>query len=884
MLMPALQWIKRNTIPGSGVVTTSRQRDCYPEVSGYLIPTLLSAGEYNLAMQYSNWLRSIQNSDGSFRSGDGRAYAFDTGQVVRGWNAMLEHDIELEMPLRRACDWLIDTADPATGRLVVPPPGNAWNLGARGEVSEGIHLYALAPLKKAGELLGKTRYLSFTEKALAYYRRLPLTDFRLPAALTHFFAYVQDALTELGLEDLARQGMGQVAVLQRDNGAVPGYADVGWVCSTGLAQLAIVWYRLGEGVRADAALGFLGQLQNESGGFYSSYGVRANYFPAEEIAWAAKYAIDAAHCQIAGHFDSTAYLYTDSIAPADGRARAIVRHLGDLNGKTVLDAGSGKGRYSRLLHGLYPQARITALDVSAEMLAHVPEGIRKVQNGILDMPFADGSFDAVICVEALEHVVNTGEGIRELGRVLAPGGKLVIIDKNIERLGALQIAHWEKWFARSDIERMMSDVGLQVISEFVAYDQLTEPDGLFICWVGHRDAQPRAAQPREAAVAPTATSVANSAARKESTTEPDNRHLIGTFDPSTLLGDRLGLSLYAAVAKSFLNGRDTRLEQLYQRFVAHFNETNEHSPDIFRNLVETLARVGFDWLRPVYGNPKEFTLLNGSHRVAASIALGLAEIPYSLRFEDSRIADEVFPQIFNADEIAWLREQQEALIAACDPLTAFQCRVRRHMRANPASFKAPFSSKTRLQGVLRTYQGSDRLGIRGKRQAEARHAVYGFRHWLPADAKVLEMGCNVGMLSLEVARSASRVIAFDVDPAYIALANMARDYLGLRHCTFQASGIEQFRTEEKFDCVIACSIHGWISLPFGAFVEKVRSLLVNGGYFLIESHEIDFHPEWKNQREHLTRYFDVLRSGIIDGVDAYMYESEIREYLVLKMK
>lgn len=45
---------------------------------------------------------------------------FDTGQVVRGWVALLEQMPELEGGLRRACNWLIDTADAQTGRLLVP--------------------------------------------------------------------------------------------------------------------------------------------------------------------------------------------------------------------------------------------------------------------------------------------------------------------------------------------------------------------------------------------------------------------------------------------------------------------------------------------------------------------------------------------------------------------------------------------------------------------------------------------------------------------------------------------------------------------------------------------------------------------------------------------
>ncbi len=486
MLEKAIRWIKNNSIAGQGIVISSHKRVSYPEVTGYFIPTLLSIGERELAYQYARWLLSVQRQDGSYGL-NGHSYVFDTGQVVRGWAALLEQMPELEQPLRRACDWLLETADARTGRLMVPLPGTDWSLGRRGEVSEATHLYVLPPLRRAAELLNELRYGKFVDKSLDYYlKNVNLTEFSQPNALTHFYAYTQEALLELGCEDEARRGMASVAGFQQPTGAVPGYSDVNWVCSAGLAQLAQVWYRLGETERSDAALKFLEMLQNPSGGFFGSYGVGADYFPAEEISWTCKYAIEAAQQQIAGHFDQTVNIYQHDIAETDGRVEAVLRHLGNLDGKRVLDAGCGKGRFSAIIKRRYGQVDVTALDISSEMLRHVPPGIRTVQGGILDMPFADGEFDAAICIEALEHVVQIQEGVKELTRVLAPGGKLIIIDKNKDKLGALEMPSWEKWFGREELLGMMQANGLEAGAEFIGYDDVTQPDGLFVCWSGQK--------------------------------------------------------------------------------------------------------------------------------------------------------------------------------------------------------------------------------------------------------------------------------------------------------------------------------------------------------------------------------------------------------------
>ncbi|MCX6344984.1 MAG: methyltransferase domain-containing protein, partial [Armatimonadetes bacterium] len=313
-----------------------------------------------------------------------------------------------------------------------------------------------------------------------------ITDFTQPNSLSHFYSYIQEALMELGCEREAKLGMASAARFQQPSGAVPGYSNVNWICSTGLAQLAQVWYMLGEIDRADAAMSFLELIQNPSGGFFGSYGVGAEYFPSEEISWAAKYTIEACQRQISAHFDQTVQIYDSNIDASDGRVQAVINKLGDLNGKRVLDAGCGKGRYSTILKKLYPTAEITAMDISSEMLKHIPSGINKTQAGILAMPFADKRFDAVICIEALEHVVRIDEGIQQLARVTADGGTVLVIDKNVEMLGALQMPSWEKWFSRTGLMDEMTKAGLIADSEFISHSGNSSPDGLFICWTGKK--------------------------------------------------------------------------------------------------------------------------------------------------------------------------------------------------------------------------------------------------------------------------------------------------------------------------------------------------------------------------------------------------------------
>ncbi|HYC77583.1 MAG TPA: methyltransferase domain-containing protein, partial [Planctomycetota bacterium] len=289
----ALDWIKAHGAPGGGVSVGSRRREMYPEVTGYLIPTLLRRGENALALSYARRLIAVQRPDGAFADPSGReAYAFDTGQVVRGFVAALPYLPEVEAPLRRACDWIVASATPE-GRLAVPK-GSEWSLGRRGTISEAVHLYVLPGMLAASDALGETRWRTFVARSMDWYaRNAVIADFRRDNQLTHLFAYVMEALVELGAGELAAHGMKQVAELQQDVGLVPAYHDAAWTCMPGQFQCALVWRRLGDEARARRAIEAAEMFRNPSGGFYGSYGPGADYFATEEPSWVAKFELDA---------------------------------------------------------------------------------------------------------------------------------------------------------------------------------------------------------------------------------------------------------------------------------------------------------------------------------------------------------------------------------------------------------------------------------------------------------------------------------------------------------------------------------------------------------------------------------------------------------------
>ncbi len=108
-------------------------------------------------------------------------------------------------------------------------------------------------------------------------------------------------------------------------------------------------------------------------------------------------------------------------------------------GERVLDMGCGGGRHAFALYRA--GADVVALDRSASDLVEVeamfaamreagevPAGARAqaVRGDAYALPFADGSFDAVVAAEVLEHLPQDERAMAELARVLRPGGQIAV--------------------------------------------------------------------------------------------------------------------------------------------------------------------------------------------------------------------------------------------------------------------------------------------------------------------------------------------------------------------------------------------------------------------------------------------------------------------------
>ena len=123
------------------------------------------------------------------------------------------------------------------------------------------------------------------------------------------------------------------------------------------------------------------------------------------------------------------------------RRRALREIVDAGRAQSILDIACGTGDFSLAIAGrMHPDSRIVGLDLSEGMLAVMRDKVAKA--GLQDkisceqgdseaMRFADGSFDVVTIAFGIRNFAHREAALREILRVLKPGGRLVILELSV---------------------------------------------------------------------------------------------------------------------------------------------------------------------------------------------------------------------------------------------------------------------------------------------------------------------------------------------------------------------------------------------------------------------------------------------------------------------
>lgn len=168
---------------------------------------------------------------------------------------------------------------------------------------------------------------------------------------------------------------------------------------------------------------------------------------------------------IAGKLTSISGLFTGHSILA---GQVLRQGAFDLRGcKRILDAGCGNGRHCKyILRRGDADAAIHAFDLSQRMLKRSQRRLKSsrinyVAADLTRLPYPDAFFDAIVCGWVLEHLPDPLPGLKELTRILQPGGKLLLMTTEDTFAGAMSSGLWHcRTYNRQELRGLCEEAGL----------------------------------------------------------------------------------------------------------------------------------------------------------------------------------------------------------------------------------------------------------------------------------------------------------------------------------------------------------------------------------------------------------------------------------------
>ena len=261
-----LSWVKSMENPGGGLSAwmDGYKAPSYPEVTGYIIPTLYDYGEKGLAGRCADWLCKIQHKEGWWGGIHvDTPQTFDTAAILEGLTRAHQEtgkDEYLDACIK-ANDWLLSLRDEETGTLPTEP-------------GKPTQLYTA----RAAWILGDYHGLDHWLPKSGWDDRWG--DKQRP----HYIAYLLEGLYNLGYDITP-----VLEAAKHIEGLFPFYAGKGWKVIEGtdtsaIIQMAILYKK--NGMSIDHLLPAIELMVTPSGG------LRHSYLETRMTLWTAKYYLD----------------------------------------------------------------------------------------------------------------------------------------------------------------------------------------------------------------------------------------------------------------------------------------------------------------------------------------------------------------------------------------------------------------------------------------------------------------------------------------------------------------------------------------------------------------------------------------------------------------
>jgi len=196
-------------------------------------------------------------------------------------------------------------------------------------------------------------------------------------------------------------------------------------------------------------------------------------------------------------FDSVAGRLGKDYVPGQswkGVAEALLRLMPPM---TIADLGTGEGAFALLL--AQRAKKVIAVDTSARMIEvgrdqALRHGVENAEFRLGDMeeiPIADAEVDLVFFSQSLHHALHPERAIEDAFRILAPGGRIVLLDLAKHRFEEARELYADEWlgFSEAELESMLEKAGFTDVQTSVVHKEPETPQFQTLLAVAHKPGQ-----------------------------------------------------------------------------------------------------------------------------------------------------------------------------------------------------------------------------------------------------------------------------------------------------------------------------------------------------------------------------------------------------------
>ena len=147
--------------------------------------------------------------------------------------------------------------------------------------------------------------------------------------------------------------------------------------------------------------------------------------------------------------------------------RCVAEAVAGLQAPIVLEVGAGKGTLLAQLRQAIQGVRIVGFEYAESAVARLAErlsGVPFLQVDITHCPLSDAQFDAVVCLNVIEHIEDDIQALKEIRRILKPGGTLILEVPAAPELYDVfdqVVGHWRRYRLR-ELTAKLEKAGFKV--------------------------------------------------------------------------------------------------------------------------------------------------------------------------------------------------------------------------------------------------------------------------------------------------------------------------------------------------------------------------------------------------------------------------------------